>query len=285
MLVQFGRRSVDLSQPKIMGILNITPDSFSDGGELFDGAAPRIDTCLQRAEAMLAAGATFLDVGGESTRPGAKAVSSQEELDRVLPVVEALNRHVDAVVSLDTSNAELIKHGAQLGAGLINDVRALTRKGALEAAAETQLPVCLMHMKGEPGTMQQDVQYASVLEEVYAYLASRKQACLDAGIAASKILLDPGIGFGKRDEHNLQLLKRLREFESLGSPLLVGVSRKSMIGRLLKRETDGRLAGSLGFAYASMLNGAKILRVHDVQESYDMLRVFELMGSSAVGAG
>ncbi|MFT7558225.1 MAG: dihydropteroate synthase [Flavobacteriales bacterium] len=275
MKFDFGRHSLDLSYPHVMGILNITPDSFSDGGLLYVDGRPALDTILARASSMLNDGATLLDVGGESTRPGADKVSSQEECDRVLPVVEALSARFNTVISVDTSNPVLMRQSADAGAGLINDVRALTVPGALEAVSEANLPACLMHMQGQPGTMQAAVAYESVVDEVADFFRERIGACREAGI--DTLLLDPGIGFGKRDEHNITLLRKLARFDEFALPLLVGVSRKSFIGRLMGCSVGERLPASLAFAYASMQNGAKILRVHDVRETRDVVEAFKLM--------
>lgn len=270
-----GSRTLDLSRVQIMGILNVTPDSFSDGGALYKGEAFVLDKALRKAEMLMAQGATILDIGGESTRPGAAAVSEQEELDRVLPVLERIQQTLDVVVSLDTSNASLIREGAARGAGLINDVRALERDGALQAAAESGLPVCLMHMQGSPQTMQDAPCYQSVVDEVASYLKARVDACHQAGIQSEKILLDPGFGFGKTLTHNLQLLNRLEKLHALGFPLLVGTSRKSMIGQVLEREVDQRLYGSLATVSIAVMKGASIIRVHDVQETADVVRMTE----------
>lgn len=279
MATQFGLRSVDLSFPKVMGILNVTPDSFSDGGSVFRGAKLDVSLALSRAETMVHEGATFIDVGGESTRPGALPISLDEEMDRVLPVVEAIAQNLDCVISVDTSSPEVMKVASSLGAGLINDVRALTREGAIETVALSGLPVCLMHMDGMPANMQEAPMYESVVDEVVGFFQERIQACCSLGIPADKILLDPGIGFGKTDEHNVRLLASLRMFSQLGigHDVLIGVSRKSLIGRLLKRDIDERIAGSLAFGYDALIRGAKILRVHDVKETFDAVRVFELM--------
>jgi dihydropteroate synthase len=268
-----GRR-IDLGRPRIMGVLNVTPDSFSDGGCLYAAGRVDLDAVRRMADAMLAAGAAILDVGGESTRPGAEPVSEQEELDRVLPVVEALGELGDAVVSVDTSTPAVMREAAQRGAGLINDVRALTRPGAIEAAAALDLPVCLMHMQGSPSTMQAAPSYVDVVAEVGGFLRERMAACEAAGIAASRLLLDPGFGFGKTLEHNLALLARLAELADAGPPLLVGLSRKSLIGKLTGREVGERLAGSLALAVIAAERGASILRVHDVPETADALRIF-----------
>ncbi|MCY1281339.1 Dihydropteroate synthase [compost metagenome] len=263
-----GNRVLDLAQPQVMGILNVTPDSFSDGGR-FSGC----DAALRHAAEMVAAGATLIDIGGESTRPGARAVSPTEELERVAPVVEAIARELDVVISLDTSTPAVIREGARLGAGMINDVRALRRDGALDAAADTGLPVCLMHMLGEPGNMQQDPRYGDVVREVRDFLAERMKACETAGIPAGRIILDPGFGFAKTLSHNLSLFKHMEALHELGRPLLVGVSRKSMIGQALGREVHQRLYGSLALAALAVAKGACILRVHDVAETVDAVRM------------
>ena len=263
-----GNRVLDLSRTHVMGILNVTPDSFSDGGRF-----SQRDEALRHAEAMVAAGATLIDVGGESTRPGARPVSVTEELERVAPMVEAIHRHLDVVVSVDTSTPAVMREAARLGAGLINDVRALERDGALDAAAATGLPVCLMHMRGEPGTMQDDPHYDDVTEDVARYLQQRMMACADAGIEVDRIVLDPGFGFAKTLAHNLSLFKHLEALHRLGRPLLVGVSRKSMIGLTLERPVAERLYGSLALAALAMTKGASILRVHDVAQTVDVVRM------------
>jgi len=263
-----GNRVLDLSRTHVMGILNITPDSFSDGGRF----AQR-DLAIRHAVAMVEAGATLIDVGGESTRPGAKAVGVAEELDRVAPVVDAIARELDVIISVDTSTPEVISETARLGAGLINDVRSLRRPGALQAAADSGLPVCLMHMLGEPGDMQDAPHYDDLVGEVSAFLDERMQACAAAGIPAERIVLDPGFGFAKTHEHNLSLFRHMEALHALGRPLLVGVSRKSMVGRALNRTVDQRLSGSLALAALAMFKGARILRVHDVAETVDVVRM------------
>lgn len=263
-----GNRVLDLAHTHVMGILNATPDSFSDGGRY-----TLLDAALRHAEAMVAAGATLIDVGGESTRPGARIVTPSEELERVAPVVEALNRELDVIISVDTSTPAVITETARLGAGLINDVRSLRREGALEAAAATGLPVCLMHMLGEPGDMQDNPQYENLLGEVSAFLRERIQQCVLAGIPNERIILDPGFGFAKSLDHNLSLFKHMQELQALGRPLLVGVSRKSMIGGALGRPVGERLFGGLALAALAMTKGAKILRVHDVAETVDVVRM------------
>ncbi|WNW11797.1 dihydropteroate synthase [Pseudomonas sp. DTU_2021_1001937_2_SI_NGA_ILE_001] len=270
-----GNRVLDLSRTHVMGILNATPDSFSDGGRY-----SLLDNALRHAEAMVAAGATLIDIGGESTRPGALPVSVQQELDRVAPLVERVAQSLDVVISVDTSTPQVITDTARLGAGLINDVRSLRRPGALEAAAAVGLPVCIMHMLGEPGDMQDNPHYQDLVGEVSGFLAERMQACEQAGIPAERIVLDPGFGFAKTLEHNLSLFKRMEALHALGRPLLVGVSRKSMIGGVLGRPVDQRLFGGLALAALAMTKGAKILRVHDVAETVDVVRMITAVESA-----
>ena len=254
-----------------MGVLNITPDSFSDGGQLFRAGRVNFDAVLYRAEAMAGAGAALLDIGGESTRPGAEPVPEDEELDRVVPVVEALAGRVDAMLSVDSSTPAVMRAAAAAGAHLLNDVRALTRPGALEAAAASGLPVCLMHMQGTPDTMQAAPRYADVVAEVEAFLRERVAACRAAGIDGEAIVLDPGFGFGKTVAHNLSLLQGLPRLSALGHPLLVGLSRKSLIAKLLGRSVDERLPASLALAVLAAERGASIIRAHDVAETADAL--------------
>ncbi len=275
--MKFASRELDLSAPLIMGVLNTTPDSFSDGGNYYQTGGLNIDLALKRAEQMVNEGASFIDVGGESTRPGAEPVGIEQELARVVPVVEAISKELDVVVSVDTSTAQVITESAKVGAGLINDVRALTRDGALAAGVETGLPVCLMHMQGCPQTMQNGPEYWDVSGDVSDYLRGRAQACQQAGIDADKILIDPGFGFGKNDQHNLSLLAKLPMLLELGYPLLVGMSRKSMIGRLLNRQVDERLAGSLALAMLAADKGASIIRVHDVAQTRDVIKMRQLL--------
>jgi dihydropteroate synthase len=277
--ISCGKHTLDISRPVVMGILNTTPDSFSDGGNSYVNNRLSVDIAVRKAEQMLADGAAIIDVGGESTRPGAPQVSEQEELDRVVPVVEVLVRELDALVSVDTSTASVIRESASCGAGMINDVRALQRDGALKAAACTGLPVCLMHMQGQPSSMQLDPVYNDVVTEVRDFLVRRIDACINEGIARERIILDPGFGFGKKLAHNLALLRRLPEFESLGFPLLVGMSRKSMIAQLLGRPVDERLPGSLALAMLAAERGAAIIRVHDVRATVDVLKVYSAIKS------
>ena len=264
-----GQHHLDLSRPCVMGILNVTPDSFSDGGR-----HDRLDDARRHAERLLREGAAIIDVGGESTRPGAESVSLQSERDRVLPVVEMLVAEFDALVSVDTSAPELMREVAEAGAGMINDVRSLTRPGALEAAAATDLPVCLMHMLGEPQTMQQAPHYDRPVEAAVAdFLRERVAVCEAAGIARERLLLDPGFGFAKTLEHNLRLLNRMGSLEALGLPLLVGMSRKSMIGQALERPVDQRLSGGLALGVMAVERGARIIRVHDVAPMVDAVNM------------
>lgn len=275
-VLRCAQRNLDLSRAHVMGILNVTPDSFSDGGRY-----NTLEAALQRAIEMHSAGASLIDIGGESTRPGAAKVGVQQELDRVAPLVELIARECDVVVSVDTSSPEVMTETARLGAGLINDVRALQREGALAAAAATGLPVCLMHMRGEPQTMQDEPHYADVAAEVAEFLQARVAACVQAGISTDRIILDPGFGFAKNTQHNYELFKRLPELLNLQYPLLVGVSRKSMIGHILNQPVDQRLYGSLALAVMALERGAKILRVHDVEQTMDVLKIFNAVQSSA----
>lgn len=270
-----GNRVLDLAHTHVMGILNVTPDSFSDGGRF----AP-LDAALRHAEAMVLAGATLIDVGGESTRPGAPVVSPQAELDRVAPVVERIARELDVIISVDTSAPMVMAEVSRLGAGLINDVRSLRREGALQAAAATGLPVCLMHMLGEPGDMQDNPRYEDLVGEVSGFLADSMARCAAAGIGPERIVLDPGFGFAKTLQHNLSLFKHMEALHALGRPLLVGVSRKSMVGQTLNRPVAERLYGSLALAALAMTKGARILRVHDVAETVDVVRMIAAVDSA-----
>ncbi len=267
-VLQCGSRSLSLERPVIMGILNVTPDSFSDGGRY-----STLDAALRQAERMCQEGAQMIDIGAESARPGAAPVSVQEELDRLLPVVEAVAREIDIVISVDTSTPEAMAGAAALGAGFINDVRALQRPGALVAATTTGLPICLMHMQGDPSTMQQRPHYDDVFAELDAFFDERIAACVGAGIDASRLIIDPGFGFGKTLEHNVALLKGLARFRRFG-PVLAGWSRKSMLGALLGGvAVDQRLYAGLAAATISVINGASIVRVHDVKATADALAI------------
>ena len=265
------------------GILNVTPDSFSDGGKLYESSQLSLDQAVRRAATMVSEGATIIDVGGESTRPGAAPVSLEEEMARVIPVVERLNSELDVVVSVDTSSPEVIREAAKVGAGLINDVRALGKPGALDAAAATDLPICLMHMQGSPATMQDAPTYDDVLDDVAAFLKQRVKDCEAVGIQKERLILDPGFGFGKTIEHNLRLLNNLDALHALGLPLLIGTSRKSMIDHVLHRPVDQRLAGSLATVAISVMQGAQIIRVHDVAETVDVVRMTEAVRNESIG--
>lgn len=272
MEMNFAGRMLDMSGCHVMGILNVTPDSFSDGGRF-----NQVDAALARAREMAADGAVFIDVGGESTRPGATPVSLDEELARVCPVVEAIARELDVIVSVDTSSPQVMAEVAKLGAGMINDVRALQREGASEAAAKADIPVCVMHIQGEPDTMQDDPRYRNVRREVSSFLTERMRIIEKAGVRPENIILDPGFGFGKSPRHNLQLLASLEQLQLLGHPVLVGLSRKSMLGHITGREVSERLPASLAAATISAMKGASIIRVHDVRETVDAVKVVMAM--------
>ncbi len=268
MQLRCAGRILDLDTAVVMGVLNVTPDSFSDGGLFLDP-----DAALERAERMAEEGAAILDIGGESTRPGARGVESEEELRRVLPIVERVAARLPVLISVDTSNPELMRRAGAAGAHMINDVRALRLPGALEAVAAGNLAVCLMHMRGEPADMQRDPQYRHVVAEVRSYLDDRARTCAAAGIERERLCLDPGFGFGKSTVHNLELLAHLEEFADLGLPLSVGLSRKSLVAALTGRALTERLAGSLALATIAVLHGARIVRAHDVAASVDAVRV------------
>ncbi|MCU7961215.1 dihydropteroate synthase [Shewanella sp. SW32] len=265
-----GTKRLALSSPIVMGILNVTPDSFSDGGQYSS-----YELACQHADDMVAQGAGMIDIGGESTRPGAAEVSLADELARVIPLVKYVAAHHDVWISVDTSKPEVMRQAVAAGAHLINDVRALMEPGALEAAAELQVPICLMHMQGEPKSMQFAPTYHNVIEEVSAFLTERIEACLRAGIPRELLILDPGFGFGKSLGHNYELLAKLDCFAQFDLPILIGLSRKSMIGNLLAKPTSERLAGSLAGAMIAAQKGAHIIRVHDVTETVDMLKVLQ----------
>lgn len=278
-MLDCGGRKLDLSRTAIMGILNITPDSFSDGGVFLHP-----QKAVDHASVMVEQGADIIDIGGESTRPGAVAVDVQQELDRVLPVLEALLPQVDVPVSVDTSKAEVMRAVSEAGAGMINDVNALRSEGALAAVAGTSLPVCLMHMKGEPRTMQKNPRYDDVVEEVKHFLCERLEAAEQAGIDRGRILIDPGFGFGKTLHHNLELLRRLAEFKSLEVPVLAGLSRKSMIEVALGLPVDRRLNASLALALIAVSQGAAMVRVHDVRETAEAVRMYEVVYGGRSGS-
>ena len=270
-----------------MGVLNVTPDSFSDGGQLFADSKVHADRLLQRAEGMVVAGASILDIGGESTRPGAAPVSSQEELDRVMGAIDLIAAHVDVVLSVDTSNPEVMSAAANAGGGLLNDVRAFRRGGALQTAAATGLPVSLMHMSEEPDRMQSHTDYVDVVDDVSRFLEGRIAACIEAGINREQIVIDPGFGFGKTVSQNYEMLRRLAEFAEFAAfelPILVGLSRKSMIGAVTGRPANERVVPSAVLAVIAAQNGASIVRVHDVAETADALGVWAAMNGASLSA-
>jgi dihydropteroate synthase len=280
MLLRCGSYTVDFRTPVVMGVLNVTPDSFSDGGRYAS-----IDAAIRHGVRMVEEGAGIIDVGGESTRPGAADVSAEDEIARVVPVIAALCARISVPISIDTSKPTVMRAAVGAGASMINDVRALTEAGAVEAAAASDAAICLMHMQGEPRSMQSNPTYANVVAEVRGFLDSRLRACIAAGIAAERIVIDPGIGFGKRIQHNLDLLAHLPALIALGRPVLVGVSRKSMLQTLLNRPVDERLAGSLAVGTAAVLAGAHILRVHDVAETVDAVKVAAALRAAGYGIG
>jgi dihydropteroate synthase len=266
-----GTHSLNIETPQVMGILNVTPDSFSDGGQF-----SRIDSALRQAEQMIADGATIIDIGGESTRPGAKEVSVKDELARVIPVLKAINARFNIIVSIDTSKAVVMSEGITYGAGIINDVRALQNEGCLTVLAQDQgVGICLMHMQGLPRTMQHNPHYVNLIDDITIFFQERILACTQAGINRSRLILDPGFGFGKSLEQNYSLLANMAKFQCLDLPILAGLSRKSMIGNLLNREINERLAGSLATAIIAAQQGARIIRVHDVKETVDALKVLQ----------
>ncbi|MCL1124717.1 dihydropteroate synthase [Shewanella surugensis] len=263
------QKILSLTSPLVMGIVNVTPDSFSDGG-----AYSQFDNACQQADKLITEGASIIDIGGESTRPGADVVSAQEELARVIPLIEYISRKYKSVwISIDTSKPEVMERAVAAGADLINDVRGLQAPNALEMAASLQIPVCLMHMQGEPKNMQASPQYQDVIQAVKDFFQQRIQACIEAGIKREHIILDPGFGFGKSLGHNFELLGRLSEFNVFQLPLLIGLSRKSMFGHLLDRDVSQRLPASLAGNILAVQAGAHILRVHDVLETQDVLKV------------
>ncbi|WP_150910942.1 dihydropteroate synthase [Marinobacter halotolerans] len=272
MRMNFAGRTLDMAACHVMGVLNVTPDSFSDGGRF-----NQIDSALARAREIVADGAAFIDVGGESTRPGATPVPLQEELDRVCPVVEAIARELDVVVSVDTSAPEVMREAVALGAGLINDVRALQRPGAPEEMGRTDVPVCIMHIQGEPEHMQDNPSYRNVLQDVSSFLTERLRVVEAAGVRSDRIILDPGFGFGKTVQHNFQLLSALEQLKQLGHPILAGMSRKSMLGHVTGRDVGERLSASVAAATIAALKGVSIVRAHDVRETVDAVKVVAAM--------
>ena len=270
-MLQLNKHTYDLSRPLVMGILNITPDSFSDGGKYLD-----FSDALKRAHAMIEEGVDIIDIGGESTRPGSDPVSIDEELKRITPIIEALKRDSDIAISVDTYKPEVMKEVIDMDVAMINDVYALTQPGAIDVIKKSEVGICLMHMQGTPKTMQINPTYKNVVSEVQSFLKGRAEMLISEGIDQSRIILDPGFGFGKTFEHNIEMLKKLESFQSLKFPLLVGLSRKSFIRKILNGEHDDHLSGSISAAIFSVLKGAKILRVHDVKETLSALKIINL---------
>lgn len=276
-MLEANGKKLSLETPQVMGILNVTPDSFSDGGRFC-----AVEDAIKQAQAMIKAGATIIDIGGESTRPGAPDVQLEEELARVVPVIEALRSLSDVWISIDTSKAEVMRQAVKAGADIINDVRALQEPHALEVAASANVPVCLMHMQGQPRTMQSAPSYENLLQDVSNFLADRTQACEAAGIDKSKLILDPGFGFGKTLEHNYQLLANLEHFHQFGLPILAGMSRKSMIFKLLDKAPADSVIGSVTCASIAALKGAQIIRVHDVEETVDAIKIIKMISANQI---
>ncbi|PTP77470.1 dihydropteroate synthase [Vibrio splendidus] len=275
MILKANNKTLVLDRPHVMGILNVTPDSFSDGGRFNS-----LDNALLQAERMIQAGVSIIDIGGESTRPGAPDVSLEEELARVIPAIKAIRAKFDVWISIDTSKAEVMRQAVEAGADLINDVRALQEPGALQAAAEGNVPVCLMHMKGQPRTMQASPVYDDVLMDVEAFLQERVEACEAVGISKNQLILDPGFGFGKTIEHNYHLLAHLEKFHTLGLPVLAGMSRKSMIFKLLDKAPADCMVASVTCATIAAMKGTQIIRVHDVEDTLEAMKIIEVMNNN-----
>ncbi|MCC4784665.1 dihydropteroate synthase [Vibrio splendidus] len=275
MILQANNKTLLLDRPHVMGILNVTPDSFSDGGQFNS-----LEKALQQAERMIKAGVSIIDIGGESTRPGAPEVTLEDELSRVIPAIKAIRANFDVWISIDTSKAEVMRQAVEAGADLINDVRALQEPGALEAAAQAQVPVCLMHMKGQPRTMQANPSYDDVFTDVEDFLKERVEACESVGIPKDQLVLDPGFGFGKTIEHNYHLLAHLEKFHTLGLPILAGISRKSMIFKLLDKAPADCMVGSVTCATIAAMKGAQIIRVHDVEDTLEAMKIIEVMNNN-----
>ncbi|EFP96004.1 dihydropteroate synthase [Vibrio caribbeanicus] len=272
MIIQANNKTLDLSRPHVMGILNVTPDSFSDGGRFL-----ALDNALAQAKRMIEAGVSIIDIGGESTRPGAPDVELEEELQRVIPVIEAIRSEHNVWISIDTSKAEVMKQAALAGADIINDVRALQEPGALEVAATLGLPICIMHMQGQPRTMQENPTYDNLLEDVGVFLQQRIEQCESAGIQREQLILDPGFGFGKTLQHNYQMLANLESFHQFGLPILAGMSRKSMLFKLLEKTPSECVAASISCATIAAFKGAQIIRVHDFEETLDAMKIVSMV--------
>ncbi|NVD05745.1 dihydropteroate synthase [Vibrio sp. JPW-9-11-11] len=272
MKIKANNKTLDLSQPQVMGILNVTPDSFSDGGKF-----NRLNDALHQAKRMIDAGVAIIDIGGESTRPGAPDVELEQELQRVLPVIEAIRRESDVWISVDTSKAEVMRQAVDAGADIINDVRALQEPGALQVAADSGLPICLMHMQGQPRTMQANPHYDDLLKDVGEFLEQRIAECESVGISRDKLILDPGFGFGKTMAHNYHMLANLEQFHQFGLPILAGMSRKSMIFKLLEKTPAECVAASVSCATIAAMKGAQIIRVHDFEQTLDAMKVVSMV--------
>ena len=272
MIIQANNKTLDLSRTHVMGILNVTPDSFSDGGRFL-----ALDNALAQAKRMIEAGVSIIDIGGESTRPGAPDVELEEELQRVIPVIEAIRREHNVWISIDTSKAEVMKQAALAGADIINDVRALQEPGALEVAATLGLPICIMHMQGQPRTMQQNPTYDNLLEDVGVFLQQRIEQCESVGIKREQLILDPGFGFGKTLQHNYQMLANFESFHQFGLPILAGMSRKSMLFKPLEKTPSECVAASISCATIAAFKGAQIIRVHDFEETLDAMKIVSMV--------
>ncbi|TMX38186.1 dihydropteroate synthase [Vibrio sp. Hep-1b-8] len=275
MILKANNKSLDLSQPQVMGILNVTPDSFSDGGRYHS-----LDNALAQAQRMIEAGVTIIDIGGESTRPGAPDVALEEELQRVIPVIRAIRKQHDVWISIDTSKAEVMRQAIEAGADIINDVRALQEPRALDVAAQSGLPICLMHMQGQPRTMQSNPHYEDLLKEVGEFLQERIEACEKVGIQRSQLILDPGFGFGKTLQHNYHMLAHLEQFHQFGLPILAGMSRKSMLFKLLDKAPDECIAASVSCATIAAMKGAQIIRVHDFEQTLDAMKIVSMVSQN-----
>ena len=270
-MLQLNKHSYDLNRPLVMGILNITPDSFSDGGQYLD-----FDQALKRAETMIEEGADIIDIGGESTRPGSDPVSVDEELKRIIPIIKALKKHSNIVISVDTYKPRVMEQVIDMGVGMINDVFALQQPGAIDVIKKSNVGICLMHMQGTPKTMQLNPTYQDVVNEVKLFLEERANSLIAEGVKTERIILDPGFGFGKTFEHNISLLQNLESFQTLKFPLLVGLSRKSFIRKILNGDHDDHLSGSISAAIFSIVKGAKIVRVHDVKETQSAIKIIQI---------
>ena len=270
-MLNLNKHAFDLKRPLLMGILNITPDSFSDGGQYLN-----VDEALKRAHEMIREGVDIIDIGGESTRPGSEPVSMDEELKRIIPIIEALKKDSDIAISVDTYKSQVMKEVIDREVAMINDVYALSQPGAIDVIKNSKVGVCLMHMQGTPQTMQINPQYTNVVSEVKSFLEARANDLASEGIDQSRLILDPGFGFGKTFEHNIELLQHLESFKSLELPLLIGLSRKSFIRKILNGEHDDHLSGSIAAAIFSVIKGAKILRVHDIKETKSALKIINV---------